>query len=155
MLADDTVRRAFTEFVGDNELRLRQALMASFGPEVGRDAAAEALAYAWEDWHRVSSMENPVGYLYRVGQSKGRRMIGRRRPTMPPVATDRLPWVEPGLPAALQRLSGKQRQVVLMLHAYEWSMSEVAEVMGITKATVQSYEGRAMRRLRRALKVDA
>jgi len=39
---------------------------------------AEALAYAWENWDRLSSMKNPVGYLYRVGQSRARRGIGIR-----------------------------------------------------------------------------
>jgi DNA-directed RNA polymerase specialized sigma24 family protein len=152
-LPEDTKSRAFTEFVIDTELRLRQALTASYGPEVGRDAAADALAYGWEHWDRVSVMDNPVGYLYRVGQTSARRLASRRNPVLPPVASDRLPWVEPGLPRALERLSGKQRQVVLMLFAYDWSMSEVAVVMDVSKATVQSHADRAMRKLRRWLGV--
>ena len=43
-----TVREAFTEFVQSVEPRLRLALMAGYGPERGREATAEALAYAWE-----------------------------------------------------------------------------------------------------------
>ncbi len=45
-LAADT----FEAFVRDAEPRLRRALVAAYGPEQGRDAAAEALAYAWEHW---------------------------------------------------------------------------------------------------------
>ena len=154
VLHEDTKTQAFTDFVGEFELRLRQGLMASFGPELGRDAACEALAYGWEHWDRVSTMDNPVGYLFRVGQSRGRDLVGRRTVVLPAVDADRLPWVEPGLPKALSRLSVNQREVVLLLHAYDWSMSEVAELMGVSKATVQSYSDRAMRRLRRWLKVE-
>ena len=41
------VERAFTAFVTQIEPRLRIALMAAYGTDRGRDAAAEALAYAW------------------------------------------------------------------------------------------------------------
>lgn len=154
MLPDEVRTGLFTEFVEDCQLRLRQALMASFGPETGRDAAAEALVYGWENWDRVSAMDNPVGYLYRVGQTSGRKMVKRKTPRFPAVAVDKMPWVEPGLPDAMRRLPRKQREVVFLLHAYDWSMSEVAELLGVSKATVQSYSDRAMRRLRRSLKVE-
>lgn len=154
MLPEEIRVPSFNGFVKGCELRLRQALMASFGPEAGRDAAAEALAYGWENWERISVMENPVGYLYRVGQSSGRRSVKRRMVVLPPVVTTESPWVEPGLPDAMSHLPSRQRQVVFLLHAYDWSMSEVAELLGVSKATVQSYSDRAMRRLRRSLKVD-
>ena len=57
--------------------RLRTALVAAYGPDVGADAAAEALAYGWEHWPRLTAMANPAGYLFRVGQSAARR--SRRR----------------------------------------------------------------------------
>jgi RNA polymerase sigma-70 factor (ECF subfamily) len=145
---------SFTEFVSDVEGRLRQALTSALGPEFGREAAAEALAYGWEHWVTISQMENPVGYLFRVGQRSGRKARSRKRVVFPAVAAERLPWVEPGLPSAMGRLSEQQRMVVLLLFGYEWSMSEVAELLGVTKATVQSYSDRALARLRRRLGVD-
>ena len=154
VLSDQIKSDSFTDFVDEVELRLRQALTAALGPEYGREASAEALAYAWEHWERLSVMDNPVGYLYRVGQSRGGRMRRQRHVVLPPVAADRLPWVEPGLPAAMGRLSERQRTVVLLLHSYEWSMSEVAELLRVSKATVQSYENRAMSSLRKRLKVE-
>jgi RNA polymerase sigma-70 factor (ECF subfamily) len=155
VLPDEVATSSFTEFVEGSELRLRQALMASFGPDVGRDAAAEALAYGWEHWDRVSGMDNPIGYLYRVGQTSGRRMTKRRPMKFPAVSVVRLPWVEPGLPRAMQRLPERQREVVFLLYAYDWSMSEVAELLGVSKSSVQSYSDRAMRRLRRWMKVES
>jgi len=43
--------------------------------------------------------------------------------------------------------------VVMLLHCYDWTMTEVAEVLGVSKGTVQSYDTRGMRRLRRQLGV--
>ncbi len=67
---------AFEAFVRDVEPRLRRALVAAYGFEDGRDAAAEALGYAWEHWERLHDMANLPGYLYRVGQSRRRRFRG-------------------------------------------------------------------------------
>ncbi len=66
------VDQAFTRFVKEAEPRLSYALAAAYGPEVGAEVTADALAWAWENWGKVCGMENPIGYLYRVGQSKAR-----------------------------------------------------------------------------------
>ena len=94
--------------------------------------------------------------LCRLTSNQG-RLVKRSRESrvgLPAVDSQRLPWVEPGLAGALGRLSEQQRTVVLLLHAYDWTMSEVADALGVSKATVQTHEHRAMKRLRRGLKVD-
>ena len=70
---------AFTEFVRDVERRLSHALAMAYGPEAGCEAAADAFAYAWEHWERIRTMENPAGYIFRVGQSKARCPTPGRR----------------------------------------------------------------------------
>jgi DNA-directed RNA polymerase specialized sigma24 family protein len=154
MLRDETTTEAFSVFVKEHEVRLRHALTARFGPDVGREAAAEALAYAWEHWERVHDMESPVGYLYAVGRDRGRRMRRRRRVVFPTVPAERAPWVEPGLSQAVAGLPPRQRTVVVLLYSYEWTQLEVAEVLGISKSSVQRHGERAMARLRRKLGVD-
>jgi DNA-directed RNA polymerase specialized sigma24 family protein len=73
---------------------------------------------------------------------------------LPSVNIERQPWVEPGLPDAFTALSEMQRIVVALLHGYQWSMSEVAEHLGITKATVQTHDQRGLDRLRHKLGVE-
>ena len=154
MLPDDTKAGSFTDFVTETEERIRIALTATHGPDRGREAAAEALAYGWEHWDRVRAMDNPAGYLYRVGHNKAKRM--RRRPfALPAVPTGSDVWVEPALPDALADLSEQQRTVVALLHGLQWSMSEVAEVLGISKSSVQKHAERGMKQLRKRLGVDA
>lgn len=153
MLPDETKADSFTEFVVETETRLRHALTAAFGPERGREGAAEALAYGWEHWDRISVMDNPAGYLYRVGRDHARR--ARSRGVLAPQTVAHPDWwVEPGLPAALARLSERQRLVVALLYGYQWSMGEVAALLDVSKGTVQSYADRGLRRLRRKLGVE-
>jgi len=154
LLSDQTRVDGFVEFVETNEGRLRHALTAAFGHEAGKEAAAEALAYGWEHWERVRGMANPVGYLYTVGRSKGRKLFSYSRPVFPPIPEDRTPWFEPGLPAALAGLPEKERTVVLLLHGYGWHMTEVADTLGVAKSTVQTHDERGMRKLRHTLGVE-
>jgi DNA-directed RNA polymerase specialized sigma24 family protein len=138
----------FANFVRDAEPRLRRAMVAAYGNEDGRDAVAEALGYAWEHWERVSIMGNPVGYLYRVARSRGRR---RPKPTLPKPTAVALPDIDPGLPAALEALSTRQRAAVLLVHADGWTQQEAADVLGISTSALRSHLERGMRRLRAAL----
>lgn len=60
----------FTVFFQEIEPRLSYALAAAYGVEVGKESAADALAHAWENWNKLRGMDNPGGYLYRVGQNR-------------------------------------------------------------------------------------
>ena len=66
-------------FVATVEPTLRRALVAVYGVELGREATADALAWAWQHWSRVRGMKNPAGYLWRVGQTSVRSATRRRR----------------------------------------------------------------------------
>ena len=141
----------FVEFVASAEPRLRVALGSAFGFDVGEDATAEALAFAWEHWDRVLASDNPVGYLFAFGRNTVRRSLRRRPPRLPEVRSVELPWIEPGLPKALGQLSERQREVVMLLHCFEWTFAEVAEVLGMSKGAVQVHDRRGIARLRRML----
>lgn len=146
--------RSFEVFVAEVEPRLRRALVAGFGPVAGRDAAAEALAIAWERWERVRGMNNPAGYLYRVGQNRARRTLRRAHPMLPPTSSSEIPEVEPGLPAAMSKLSLRQRQVVVLVHGYGFTHAEAADLLGISRSSVQSHTERGLQRLRTTLGVS-
>jgi DNA-directed RNA polymerase specialized sigma24 family protein len=145
----------FDTFVAGCEGRLRAALTATLGADVGPDAAAEALAHGWQNWDRVRSMDNPVGYLYKVGRDRGRKQLKRREPFIPTVPESRSPWVEPGLSPALAALAERQRTVVLLIHGYQWTLTEVAEALSVSKSSVQTHHDRGMKKLRRNLGVQA
>ncbi len=143
--------RSFEDFVLGVEPRLRRALTAAYGPDRGRDATAAALAWAWEHRDRLPQLASPVAYLYRVGQSRARRRrfgVPRRRLEW------HEPWVEPKLASALTELSEHQRITVVLVHGYEWTLGEVADLLGVTVPTVQKHLERALSRLRSRLEVS-
>jgi DNA-directed RNA polymerase specialized sigma24 family protein len=153
--ADDA---EFADFVAAHERRLRQAFTSMWGVDRGREVAIDALAIGWENWDRVRSMENPVGYLYVVGRhsaARDRRRSERLVADFPLPADAQVPWYEPALPPLLESLSERERQVVVLLHAFEWSMREVAELLEVSKSAVQTYADRALTKLRLGLGVRA
>lgn len=144
---------SFEVFFKEAEPRLHDALSACLGGELGREATADALAFGWENWKRVGVMANPIGYLYVVGRDKGRRAQRVRRPVLPLVEESRLPWVEPGLVDALARLPERQRVAVTLVYAFEWTLAEVADLLGLKKTTIQNHAERGLSNLRSSLGV--
>lgn len=143
----------FTAFVREVEPRLSFALAAAYGPEIGREATADALAFGWENWSRVQVMDNPAGYLFRVGQTAAKRHR-RSAPLFPHIDTVETPEVEPRLPGALASLSRSQRVAVVLMHGMGWSEREVAELLGVHRSTVRRHRERGLKKLRRELEVD-
>lgn len=141
----------FAAFYTTAEPRLRRALVAAYGVERGLEATAEALVYAWKNWDEISTMTNAMGYLYRVGQSRSRE---KKTPAMfPAEVAERMPWIEPGLPRALELLSERERLAVVLIESYGWTYREVADVAGLSASSVQSYLRRGLQKLRESLGV--
>lgn len=135
--------------------RLRVALVGAYGAEVGAEAAADAEAYAWEHRERLAEMANPVGYLFRVGQSASRRhRRWSKRLVLPPVPPALDDEVHPDLPVALARLTDRQRIAVVLVHVHGWTQDEAAQALGVDASTVRTHVARGLARLRDILGED-
>lgn len=144
------IRDGFEDFVNEAEPRLRRAYIGAVGMDRMPDAVAEALGYSWEHWDRVSEMANPIGYIFRVGQSRTRP---RRRPVLTQPPPEAAPLIEPGLTAALLALPIKQRTAVWLAHGCGWSHEEIAIALEISTSTVATHVRRGLIRLRTELGV--
>ncbi len=138
----------FERFVELAETKLRRAYIAAYGTDRAAEATAEALAWAWEHRERLETMENPVGYLYRVGQSRTRP---RKRLRLPAPVALGVPDVEPRLIEELSSLPERQRVAVWLVHACEWTHREVGEALGISTSAVSTHVARGTERLRARL----
>jgi DNA-directed RNA polymerase specialized sigma24 family protein len=116
---------AFASFVAASEPRLRRALVATYGPTVGREPTVDALSWAWEHWDRLQPMANPVGYLYRVGQTRAREARARS--------------------AAVAEFD---TGAVLLVHGYGLSVRDAAETLNVSVSTLRVHVERALARLR-------
>ena len=63
------------------------------------------------------------------------------------------PLVEPGLRQALAALSGRQRTAVVLVHAFDWPIDEVAQLLGTSPNTARTHLKRGLDALRRTLEV--
>ncbi|MEM7271857.1 MAG: sigma-70 family RNA polymerase sigma factor [Actinomycetota bacterium] len=143
---------SYDDFVLEAGARLRTALVSAYGLEVGIEATSEALAYGWEAWDRLQSMDNPVGYLYRVGQTAAGR-YRRPAPLLDRPLPQEIPDFEPALVPALTQLSEQQLVCVLLIHGHGWTRVEVAEVLDVSADTVRTHLERGTAKLQRILKV--
>lgn len=145
----------FDDFVNDHGRHLRQALVARFGVDIGTEVASEALAYAWQHWERVQELDNPVGYLYRVGVSAARRHHRWRRPvSLPTESAGPADAPDNDLGPALARLTRQQRVCVILVHVHDWSYERTAEATGLSLSAVGNHLRRGLRRLRTELEND-
>ncbi len=145
-----TVTHDFDAFFREAEPRLRRAYGGRLVPHRVGDAVGMALEFAWTNWDRVAVMEYPVAYLFRVGLSKSRRRKEGLLPAPPPGGSAH---VEPALISAMQQLPGRQREVVWLVEACDWTPSEAAEALGLSLSAVRTHRSRGLERLRQHLGV--
>lgn len=130
--------------------RLERALVARFGMDDGLDAAAEAILYAATHTERLDGMENPVGYLYRVGQTAGRRLRSRwnRLDQLVTAPSEHDQPLDIDLQRALTRLKPTERVAIVLVHAHGHTYAEAAQILDIPVTTVNNHLSRGLTRLR-------
>jgi DNA-directed RNA polymerase specialized sigma24 family protein len=142
---------SFDGFIETVRTRLRPVLWSKWGIEAGSDLCAEVEEYAWTHHERLLAMSNPLGYLYRVAQSRARRYtLWSRRAHFPSEFPD-LVDDDPELHDVLEMLAGlneNQRACVLLVHGFNWTYDEVAELLGMSRAAVNNHVHRGLTRLR-------
>jgi DNA-directed RNA polymerase specialized sigma24 family protein len=146
-----TARPDFDAFFREAEPRLRRAYGGRLAQHCVGDAVSAALEFAWEHWDRVALMEHPVPYLFRVGLSKSRRRKQGRLPASPP---HEMAQIEPALVSSMQQLPRRQREVVWLVEACEWTPTETAEALGLSLSAVRTHRTRGLERLRHHLGVS-
>jgi RNA polymerase sigma-70 factor (ECF subfamily) len=142
-----------SDLVVQIEPRLRRALVARYGLDVGSEVAAEAIAWGVEHAEQLAAMQNPSGYLFRVGQTAARRWFRRRAPVVFP--REPQSSEDTDLPGdvfdELARLKPDHRVAVLLVHGYGFSYREVADLLEVTEAAVNNYVHRGLKALRTRL----
>ena len=131
-----------------------RALLAFSGdPEVASDAVAEAFAQALR---RGEALRSPAGWVWRAAFriARGELKASRARPVRIRLAHADLPEPAVELIRALGLLPMAQRAAVVMHHAADLSVREVAAALGTTAAAVRMNLTRGRRRLRELLEDD-
>ncbi|MDH3299869.1 MAG: RNA polymerase sigma factor [Acidimicrobiia bacterium] len=148
----------FEEFCRAEYSSMANALTWSLGGhDLGREAADEAFARAFERWETVGAMDNPAGWVYRVGVNWGRRRLWRGNrerellTRIPSLEVRHLHYHDPDLASALADLSVRLRSVVVLRLLLDNSERETAEALGLSVGTVKSRLHRGLTQLRQKL----
>lgn len=142
---------SFEELIDLVRGRLLPVLWSKWGIEVGGDICCEVEEYAWENRDRLLRMSNPLGFLYRVSQSKARRYSRWLKRTTFPSRFPDVVHEDPQLHDTLQVLavlSPDQRACVLLVHGFGWTYNEVAELLGMNRSEVNNHVHRGLAHLR-------
>jgi RNA polymerase sigma-70 factor (ECF subfamily) len=142
----------FTDFYRASRDQVGRALALTLGDvELAAEAVDEAMARAYARWSKISTYENPGGWVYRVALNWATSVLHRRR-RQPHAPVDRDPTdvgpvSEPSVRAALQQLDVRHRAVIVCRFYLGLSEHETAAALNIRPGTVKSRLHRATRRL--------
>lgn len=146
-----TSEEAFTEFYRASRNSVARALAVTLADaDLAAEAADEAMARAFQRWSQVGLMENPAGWVYRVGFNwacTGLRRRGRAPQPVAEVAGGLGPISEPAVMRALAELDVRQRAVVVCRYLLGWTEAETAVALATPVGTVKSRLHRASRLL--------
>lgn len=132
--------------------------------DTAEEVTAEAFARAWRDWHRVSDLESPGGWVRRVAinlaTSAFRRRQAERRAKHRLQHRARTAHRDPdsaevvAVRRALQTLAPDHRTVIVLRHYLDLPVDEVAGILGRSPTAVTSLTSRATEALRAALEAE-
>ena len=145
-------RPDFAEFYAATFARLTVQIHAFVGDHAeAQDLVQEAYCRAFARWPRVSTYDDPLGWVRRVAWnlaiSRWRRMSllrTRARELAPPdVAAPSAASVD--LARALRRLPANQRQAVVLHYLADMSVADIVTFTGAAEGTVKAWlhRGRA------------
>ena len=170
-VADDLADRAghgppaeqFETFYAASADRVYRALAVTLGDvHLAREATDEAMARAFVRWRQVAGVDNPGGWVFRVGlnwATSWRRKLRRER-VLPETGWG-LPAVAMPEPdgsdalAALAHLTVDARAVVVCRVLFDLTTAETAAVLQVAEGTVRSRLSRALTVLRRELREES
>ena len=148
----------FEEFFLDEHPRLFRALwLLTRDRHEAEELEQDAFVRVLERWDRVSSLTDPVGYLYRTAMNLFRSRLRRAaagvgRALDPP----REPSVEAveerdAVTRALGSLTPRERAAVVLMHALGFSSEEAGRALRIRPSTARVLAARGRARLRMEL----
>jgi RNA polymerase sigma factor (sigma-70 family) len=148
----------FEGFYAEHLQSVAKAVALAFGDlDVAEQATDEAFVRAFEAWTRVSRMDSPAGWTYRVALNGARRIARRdarrRRAELDAIGRPRFERA-PELSAFFEHVEGlpeRQRVAVVLRFVSDMTEPDIATAMGVRRGTVSATLRAAMRTLEPAL----
>lgn len=145
-------------FASEYERLLKTMYILTRDPEAAKDLAQEAMVRVYERWEKVSSVQDPAAYLFRVALNLNRRTLRRRillsrlaerRTIIPSVESD--PHSAAEVILAIAHLSRGQREALALVELIGYSADEAGRILGVKPSSVRARIHRARAALREEL----
>ena len=152
-----TSGESFEAFWQRERASVGRALAVTIGDiQLAAEATDEAMARAYQHWAKVSALDSPAGWVYRVGLNWSRSVLRRLRRTPPAwlaqAATHHDQYgPDPSVAAAMSALPSAQREVVVCRLLLGLSEAQTATALRLQPGTVKSRLSRALRSLQTSL----
>lgn len=143
---------------------VRLAIMLVDDQETAEDVVQDVFAKLHRGW-RLRDQDRALAYLQRAVVNASRSVLRRRRtarlhvprrepPAGGPESSAILAEEHREVLAALQKLAGRQREVLVLRYWSNLTEAQIAETLGISTGTVKSTASRALDALERILEVQ-
>jgi RNA polymerase sigma-70 factor (sigma-E family) len=141
---------------------VRLAVLLVRDVPTAEDVVQDSFVAMHDGWQRLRDAENALAYLRQVVLNRSRSVLRQRAivdkhlqkpmPDMPSAEYGALAQLErSAVVAALQKLSGRQREAIVLRYYADHSEAEVAALMGISCGAVKSHTARGIAALRAEL----
>ena len=137
--------RRFDDFFHDQHARLFAALcLTTRSRHEAEEISQEAFVRVLERWDRVSTLEDPTGFLFRTAMNLFRKRYRRERiferlPVYRPQRDDAFAVVDDrdALVRAMRELTPHQRAAVVLTTILDYTSEEAGRLLGISDSTVR------------------
>jgi RNA polymerase sigma-70 factor (sigma-E family) len=145
---------------------VRLAVLLVRDVPTAEDVVQDSFVAMHDGWQRLRDAESALAYLRQVVVNRSRSVLRHRAvvekypeklsPDMPSAEHGALVQLErSAVIAALHKLSGRQREAIVLRYYADFSEAEVAAAMGISCGAVKSHTARGIAALRTDLKRDS
>lgn len=148
-------------FRGESERVFRAIWLVTGNRAEAEEITQDAFLAAWERWSRVSSMENPTGYVFRSAMNLFRKRYRRaavaaRKVVRPALREDDFAAADDRavVRSVLATLTPRQRAAMVMVDLLAFTSEEAGQVLGVRAGTVRSLVAQGRQSFRSSLEVD-
>jgi RNA polymerase sigma-70 factor (ECF subfamily) len=142
-------------FEAESRSLYRRLCLVTGNRHEAEEVMQDAFISVFERWARVSSMENPTGYLYRTAfravwkrSRRARRALEHLMPRRADIDEFAVADDRESLRLALGKLSRRQRTAVVLTELLGYSSEEAGRIMGVRAVTVRVLASQARSALR-------
>jgi RNA polymerase sigma-70 factor (sigma-E family) len=162
-----TAEAFFTELYTLHYRKLvRSAWLLVRDEPTAEEVVQDAFVSVNDAWHKLRDADKALAYVRQAVVNRSRSVLRHQiviekylqdaPPDMPSAEHGALVSLDQAaVVAALQRLSGRQREAMVLRFYADLSEGEIAATMGISRGAVKSHTARGMAALRAALERDS